>query len=170
MSFTPQIKDHAGDAGSVREALRDVLDELGVQAREDPNGNFWADYTPGSYEPIRLKIFFPEETGVISLEGLAATIEGQPIEDLRRAINYLNAEAQLYRFYVSEGDGPMESELLVRHDLLPNLDEQPVAHTREVRQILTGLCAQKAIFADTLKQIQAGRSWRMIKDALRAMR
>lgn len=170
MTFVPYIKNNAGDAPKFRAALRGVLEEMGVEHREDHDENLWLDYTPGSYEPIRLQMFFPEGTGVIAIEGLLTTIDGQPIEDTRRALNFLNAEAQLYRFYVSEGDGPMESELLIRHDLLPNLDEEPLVHVREVRQVLTGLCAQKAIFADTLTQIQGGRSWRMIKDALRAMR
>ena len=119
---------------------------------------------------MRLKFFFPDGLSILALEGLLAVIEGQPTEDLRRAINYLNAETQLYRFYVSEGDGPMDSELLARCDLLPNLEGEPTFHARELRQAMTGLCAQKAIFADALLQVHGGRSWRLIKDAMRAIR
>ena len=110
------------------------------------------------------------KSGILGVEGMLLGVEGQPTEDLRLAINYLNAEVPTYRFYVSEGDGALDSEIMVRHDLLPNLEAAPDIHPRELRQIMTGLCAQKAIFAETLEQIQGGRSWRMVRDALRAIR
>ncbi len=168
--FHPDIEGHAGGGIRVQTEFRKLLDEVGVTARSDASGAHWADYTPGSYEPIRVKFFFPRSLGILSVEGLIHAVAGQPTEDLRTALNYLNAEVPTYRFYVSEGDGPMDSEILVRYDLLPSVDADPPIHPRELRQTLTGLCAQKAIFAETLSQIQDGRSWRLVKDALRAIR
>jgi hypothetical protein len=168
--FVPDIAGNApGGIASMRE-FQKVLDAVEVNAREDNAGAFWTDYTPGSYDPIRLKFFFPLGLGILAVEGLLATIEGQPTEDLRMAINFLNAEVPTYRFYCSEGDGNLDSEVLVRYDLLPNSESAPQIHPRELRQVLTGLCAQKAIFADTIEAVQGGRSWRMVKDALRAVR
>lgn len=168
--FVPDIPGNApGGIGNQREFTK-VLEALEVKARADSNGAHWTDYTPGSYDPIRVKFFFPENLGILAVEGLLLSIEGQPTEDLRLAINYLNAEVPTYRFYVSEGDGALDSEILVRYDLLPNNESAPQIHPRELRQVLSGLCAQKAIFADTLETIQGGRSWRMVKDALRAVR
>jgi hypothetical protein len=169
-SFVPDIPGNAPGGIGVQREFKKVLEALEVKCRADNSGAFWSDYTPGSYDPIRVKFFFPRNLGILAVEGLLMTIAGQPTEDLRLAINFLNAEVPTYRFYVSEGDGNLESEILVRYDLLPNTESTPAIHPRELRQILTGLCAQKAIFADTLVTVQGGRSWRMVKDALRAVR
>ncbi|RMG18299.1 MAG: hypothetical protein D6731_02320 [Planctomycetota bacterium] len=170
MNFVPDIEGQARGGPAVESAFRAVADDLGLVLRGGRDGVLRCEYTPGSYEPIEFAFRFPEGLGILAVEGALATFEGQPSEELRLAINYLNAEVQTYRFYVSEGEGPSDSVLLVRHDLLPNLDEAPPFHPRELRQILAGLCAQKAIFADTLLQIQEGRPWRLVKDALRALR
>lgn len=170
MTFVRDIQDNSG--GGIKSAveLKKVLEAAEISAREDPQGAFWCDYTPGSYDSIRVKLFFPMKSGILGVEGMLLAVEGQPTEELRLAINYLNAEVPTYRFYVSEGDGALDSELMVRYDLFPNLEAAPDIHPRELRQVMTGLCAQKAIFAETLEQIQGGRSWRMVRDALRAIR
>lgn len=164
MSFVVDIPVNAGEGDHAD--LRKILDELGIQAEKDASGVLHCDYTPGSYEPVRVRFFFPADLGIVGLEGELLSFEGEPLNELRTALNYLNVEVDTYRFYVDEQQGVV----LVRHDLLPNLEVQPAIHPRELRQALTGLCAQKAIFAESLEQVQGGRSWRFVKDALRAFR
>lgn len=172
MSFVPDVSAHGGEAARVANDLRAALKELKVPFKEDGRRDLWVEYTPSpSYEPIQVRFSFVGTLGVCGAEGLLVEIQGDVHEELRTAINYLNLEVAGYRFYVGElAQGRSGEGVHVRHDLLPNLGGGPSIHPRELRQALTGLCAQKAVFADPLRRAQGGGSWRNVKDALRALK
>lgn len=172
MSFVPDVSSHAGDAARVGNDLRAVLKELKVVFKEDARRDLWVEYTPSpSYEAINVRFFFQDGGGIVSAEGLLAELSADVNEELRTAINYLNLELSSFRFYVGELAGGRAGQgIHVRHDLLANLGGGPAIHPRELRQALTGLCAQKAVFADPLRRTQEGGSWRSVKDALRALK
>lgn len=172
MSFVPDVSSHAGDATRVGNDLRAALKEMKVTFKEDGRRDLWVEYTPSpSYEPINVRFFFLGGSGIASAEGLLVELSGDVHEELRTAINYLNLELSSFRFYVGELAGGRSGQgIHVRHDLLANLSGGPAIHPRELRQALTGLCAQKAVFADPLRRAQDGGSWRSVKDALRALK
>lgn len=172
MSFVPDVSAHAGEAARVAGDLRAALKELGVPFKEDGRRDLWVEYTPSpSYEAIPVRFTFSGATGVCGAEGLITDLEGDVHEELRTAINYLNLELSSFRFYAGELEGGRSGRgIHVRHDLLPNLSSVPSIHPRELRQALTGLCAQKAVFADPLRRAQEGGTWRNVKDALRALK
>ncbi len=172
MSFVPDVSGHAGEAARVANDLRAALKELKVPFKEDGKRDLWVEYTPSpSYEAIQVRFTFVGGQGVCGAEGLIAEVEGDVHEELRAAVNYLNLELSSFRFYVGElAGGKAGHGIHVRHDLLPNLGGGPAIHPRELRQALTGLCAQKAVFADPLRRAQDGGSWRNVKDALRALK
>lgn len=173
MSFIPDVPAHAGEAARVANDLRAALKELKVPFKEDGRRDLWVEYTPSpSYEAIQVRFTFAGTLGVCGAEGLLGELAGDEVhEELRAAINYLNMELSGFRFYVGELAGGRSGQgIHVRHDLLPNLGGGPSIHPRELRQALTGLCAQKAVFADPLRRAQDGGSWRNVKDALRALK
>lgn len=172
MSFVPDVSAHAGEAARVANDLRAALKELKVAFKEDGRRDLWVQYTPSpSYEAVQVRFTFVEAHGVCGAEGLVSELSSDDIhEELRAAINYLNMELSGFRFYVGELAGRSGRGIHVRHDLLPNLGGNPSIHPRELRQALTGLCAQKAVFADPLRRAQEGGSWRNVKDALRALK
>jgi hypothetical protein len=170
VTFVPDVTAHAGDAARVGADLRAALKELKVPVREDRR-DLWVEYTPSpSYDPIQVRFFFPGPGGLACAEGLLVELADQVHEELRAAINYLNLELSSYRFYAGDLSGKAGRGVHVRQDLLPNLGGGPSIHPRELRQALTGLCAQKAIFADPLRRAQEGGSWRAVKDALKALK
>jgi hypothetical protein len=174
VSFVPDVSSHAGDAAKVGNDLRGALKELKIAFKEDKGkgADLWVEYTPSpSYEAINVRFFFLAGSGVASAEGLLVELTGDVHEELRTAINYLNLELSSFRFYVGELAGGKSGQgIHVRQDLLANLSGGPAIHPRELRQALTGLCAQKAVFADPLRRAQEGGSWRSVKDALRALK
>jgi hypothetical protein len=172
VSFVPDVSSHAGDAARVGNDLRAALKELKVTFKEDGRRDLWVEYTPSpSYEAIHVRFFFLGGVGIASAEGLLAELSGDVHEELRTAINYLNLELSSFRFYVGDLAGGKSGQgVHVRHDLIANLGGGPSIHPRELRQALTGLCAQKAVFADPLRRAQEGGSWRAVKDALRALK
>lgn len=171
MSFVPDVAKHAADAARVANDLRAALKELKITFKEDGRRDLWLDYTPSpSYEPIQVRFHFLGTTGIACAEGFLAEVAGEVHEELRTAINFLNLELSSFRFYVGERAGGKGQGIHVREDLLPNLGAGPSIHPRELRQALTGLCAQKAIFAEPLRRAQEGGSWRGVKDALRALK
>lgn len=168
MTFTPDVAAHAGDREAARRELQRVLREIELDTREDPTGALWADYTTGSYAPVRIAFSFPASHGVLSIEGELLALEDEPADELGLAINFLNVELDTFRVYAGEGhDG---RAVLIRQDLLPNVDAEPMFHPRELRQVLTGMCAQKQIFADPLRRAASGGAWTVVKDALKAFR
>lgn len=170
MTFIPDVAAHAGDPAKVGNDLKAALKELKIPFKEDGRRDLWVEYTPSpSYEPVNVRFSFAG-SGLCSAEALLAKLDGDVHEELRTAINVLNLELSAYRFYVgdlSTGDG---HGIHVRHDLLPNLTSSPAIHPRELRQALTGLCAQNAVFTEPLERAQGGASWRGVKDALRALK
>ncbi len=168
--FVPDVARHAGDAAKLAGELRQVLRELKLDAREDPRKDLRGEFTPSaSYEPIPLRFFFPGAQGILALEGKLLPLDGPPHEELRHALNFLCQEVSGCRFYVGEEpDG--RRAVFVRADVLPNLDASPALHARDLRQALTSLCAQRAIFADPLQRVQAGQSWRFVRDTLKALK
>lgn len=172
MSFVPDVSGHAGEATRVANDLRAALKELKVSFKEDGRRDLWVEYTPSpSYEAIQVRFTFAGGLGLCGAEGLIAELQGEVHEELRAAINFLNLELSSFRFYVGELAGGRSGQgIHVRHDLLPNLGGGPSIHPRELRQALTGLCAQKAVFADPLRRAQDGGTWRNVKDALRALK
>lgn len=172
MSFVPDVSAHAGDAARVANDLRSALKELKVPFKEDGRRDLWVEYTPSpSYEAIQVRFTFGGGLGLCGAEGLLAELAGDVHEELRAGINYLNLELSSFRFYVGGLAGGRAGQgIHVRHDLLPSLDGGPSIHPRELRQALTGLCAQKAVFADPLRRAQEGSTWRNVKDALRALK
>lgn len=169
-SFVPDIAANGGDPQRVANDLRSALKELKVQFKESAQRELTSEYTPSpSYEAIKVRFHFPGGRGVVAAEGHLLDLEGDPHEELRTAINYLNQEMSVFRFYV--GDAPSgRKALYVRHDMLPNTGGGSHIHSRELRQALTGLCAQKAIFSEPLKRVNGGASWKGVKDALRALK
>jgi hypothetical protein len=165
VSFVPDVAKHAGDPARVANDLRAALKELKVTFKEDGRRDL-------SYEPIQVRFHFLGQVGVACAEGLLAEVTGDVHDELRTAINYLNLELSSFRFYVGALSGGRSGQgIHVRSDLAPNLGGAgPAIHTRELRQALTGLCAQKAIFAEPLRRAQEGGSWRGVKDALRALK
>jgi hypothetical protein len=172
VTFVPDVAKHAADPARVANDLRSALKELKVAFKEDGKRDLNLEYTPSaSYEPIQVRFHFLGTVGVACAEGLIAELEGEVHEELRAAINFLNLELSSFRFYVGERAGAKGQGIHVRQDLLPNLGGSgPSIHPRELRQALTGLCAQKAIFAEPLRRAQEGSSWRGVKDALRALK
>ncbi|MBX3466069.1 MAG: hypothetical protein KF878_04095 [Planctomycetes bacterium] len=171
MSFVPDVSAHAGDAARVANDLRAALKELKVPFKEDGRRDLWVEYTPSpSYQAIAVRFFFHDRLGVCCAEGLLGEVAGEVHEELRMAINYLALELSTFRFYVGDLAQGRGRGIHVRHDLLPSTGGGPAIHPRELRQALTGLCAQKAVFADPLRRCQEGASWRNVKDALRALK
>lgn len=168
--FVPDVAGHAGSAAKLAGELRQVLRELKVDAREDPRKDLRGEFTPSaSYEPIPLRFFFPGGQGILAVEGTLILLEGPPHEELRHALNFLCQEVAACRFYAGqEPDG--RRAVFARADLLPNLDAAPALHARDLRQALTGLCAQRAIFAEPLQRVQGGQSWRFVRDTLKALK
>lgn len=164
MTFVSGISANSGGARQVEKELRKTLRELDINTSEDGQGNIFVDYTPGSYDPVQVRFSFPDGLGIVAMEAELLPLQDEAGEELRIALNFLNVEVDTYRFYVGEG------KICVRHDMIPNLDASMWIHPRELRQVLTGLCAQNAIFADSLNQVQNGKSWRFVKDALKAFR
>lgn len=167
-SFAPDVTGNAGDAATLNGKLRDLLRELEVTTSDGPDGAVWTEYTPGGYDPIGVRFRLPAGLGILAVEGELVELGDEVADDLWIALNYLNSEVSTYRFFV--GEGRSGKAVFARQDLLPNLEDEPALHPRELRQAMTGLCAQGAIFAESLKQVQGGRSWRYVKDALRAFR
>lgn len=168
MTFRPNVLGNAGDPETSRRELQRLLRELEIDAEPDSAGTYWALYGAGSYDPVRVALALSPDGGVVAIEGELLALDGDPAEDLLLALNHLNVEVDAYRFYPGDGqDGPA---VLVRHDLLPNLDDDEPFHPVELRQALTGMCGQKQMFADALGRIQGGASWRQIKDAIKAFR
>lgn len=170
MSFVPDVQ---GNASGVRgpSELRRVLDELGIGVDPDPTGVMRTEYTPGSYDPIEVCFRFPPDNAILAVEGTLVDLgEDEAAEDISLAVNLLNVEVGIYRFYVARGLQGTAC-VFVRIDILPAIGDGSWLQARELRQALTGLCTQKAVFEEPLLGIQRqGRSWRSIKDALRAMR
>jgi hypothetical protein len=170
VTFIPDVAAHAGDPAKVGNDLKAALKELKIPFKEDGRRDLWVEYTPSpSYQPVNVRFSFAG-SGLCSAEGLVVELEGEAHEELRTAINVLNLELSAYRFYVGDRAGGEGRGVHVRSDLLPNLAAAPSVHPRELRQVLTGMCAQKAIFGDPLKRSQEGASWRAVKDALRALK
>ncbi len=168
MTFTPDVAAHAGDREAALRDLKRVLREVEVEFREDPTGALWAEYTPGSYDPVRVCFSFPAQHGILAVEGELFPLLEDPAHELLEAINFLNVEIDAYRVYAGEGhDGPA---VLIRQDVLPNVDAEPTFHPRELRQVLTGMCGQKQIFTDPLRRVQEGGPVSGVKDALKAFR
>lgn len=165
----PDLAANAGEALRVFNDLRAALRDLELPASEGGARELWVEFSPSpSYEPVQVRFAFPERIGVLTAVGQLFPITSEPGEELRTALNYLNQEQALYTFYVAGGpDGP---EVVVRHDLLPNLRQNPSLHSKEVHQALTGLCTQKQIFGAQLQKVADGGSWRFVKDALKAVR
>jgi hypothetical protein len=173
VSFVPDVAKHSGEPGRVGNDLRTALKELKVTFKEDSRRDLWLEYTPSpSYEPIQVRFHFLGAVGIACAEGLLAEVTGDVHEELRTAVNFLNLELSSFRFYVGALSGGKSGQgIHVRSDLVPNLaGAGPAIHPRELRQALTGLCAQKAIFAEPLRRAQEGSSWRGVKDALRALK
>jgi len=169
--FVADVAKHAGEALRVYNDLRGALRELDVRTQEVGNRELTTDFTPSpSYEPITVRFLFPEAHGLVAAEGLLFALPPgeEPTEDLRIGLNYLNQELGTFSFYVAPVEGG--SEVVVRQDLLPNLNQRSSLHPREIKHAMTGLCAQKAIFAGPLQRVQEGHSWRFVKEALKAIR
>lgn len=167
--FKPDVTASAGEPLRVYNDLRGALRELELESSEGGNREIWLEFSPNaSYEPILVRFAFLERGGVLSAIGQLFQIQSEPAEEFGTALNFLNQELPQYTFYVAGGaDGP---EVSVRKDLLPNLRGSPAVHSKEVLQTLTGLCAQKQIFAGPLQRVAEGASWRFVKDALKAVR
>lgn len=167
--FKPDVAASAGEALRVYNDLRAALRELELESSEGGNREIWLEYSPNpSYEPILVRFAFLERGGTLSAVGQLFQIQSEPSDEFRTALNFLNQELAQFTFYVAGGaDGP---EVSVRKDLLPNLRAGPTVHAKEVQQTLTGLCAQKQIFAAPLQRVAEGASWRFVKDALKAVR
>jgi hypothetical protein len=169
-SFVPDIATHAGDPQRVANDLRTALKELKISFKESGQRELQSEFTPSpSYEAIKVRFHFPGGRGIVAAEGHLLDLDGEPHEELRIAINYLNQEMSVFRFYVGDAVSGRKA-LYVRHDMLPNTSGGAQIHSRELRQALTGLCAQKAIFAEPLKRVNGGASWKGVKDALRALK
>lgn len=170
MPFVPDVAANVPEAQRVQNDLRAALKELKLPSKEDPaKREFLLEFTPStSYDPIKVRAHLPGGRGILGLEGHVLDLEAEVHEELRTAINYLNLELGLYRFYVGEQPGDRQA-LFVRHDVLTSAAGAAV-HARELRQALTGLCAQKAIFAEPLKRVQGGASWKGVQQALRALK
>ena len=158
-------------AGSAEAAFADVqaaLTELGVSSARGRRHELLLDYVVNpAYDPVRVKLFFSEDFGVLGAEGLLAVLEQAPNLDFDLALNFLNHEAAPFRFYVAEGaDG---DELLVRQDLLPSLGRKKAFTTKQIKQALTGLCAQREVFLDPLMGVLRGRPWESVREALRSL-
>jgi hypothetical protein len=169
LPFVPDVAANVPEVPRVQSDLRVALKELKVLSKDDAKKDTLLEFTPSSsYDPIKVRISFPGGRGVAALEGHVMDLEGELHEELRTAINYLNLELGLFRFYV--GDMPGERRaVFVRHDVLSST-QAPAVHARELRQALTGLCAQKAIFAEPLKRAQEGAPWKGVQQALRALK
>lgn len=169
MPFVPDVAANVPEVPRVQSDLRVALKELKIPSKEDVKKDTTLEFTPSSsYDPVKVRISFPGGRGVVALEGHVLDLEGELHEELRTAINYLNLELGLFRFYV--GDLPGERRaVFVRHDVLSN-STPPAVHPRELRQALTGLCAQKAIFGEPLKRAQEGAPWKGVQQALRALK
>jgi len=168
--FNADLATNAGDPAQVYDDLRGILRDLGVDFQEVGGHEILAGYTPNaaSYDPISIRFWFPEQTGVLVADGLILPLEEEPSHDLRVALNYLNSELYTFSFFVVDTDnGP---EVMVRQALLPCVDQAPTLHPREIQHALTGLCAQKAIFAGPLGRVAEGSSWRFVKEALKSVR
>lgn len=168
MTFNPNVAANAGDHDAVQAEFKAVVQQLEVDAREDATGTVWVDFQTGSYDPIRVSLAFPEEDAILVAEGELLALDQKPGPALRLALNFLNVEVDAFRFFTGEGhDGPA---VLIRHDLLPNLNPGPAFLAREVKSVLTGMCAHKAVFAESLAQALHDDTWQGVQDALRSFR
>ncbi|MBL4845962.1 MAG: hypothetical protein JKY65_10575 [Planctomycetes bacterium] len=163
MSFTPNVEANAGQGERVLAELRGTLRELGI-----PTTGLGAvsktDWTPGSYETMSYRFWAPEGLGLVAIEGKICDLEGEPTDDLRVALNHMNVELENLRYYAAG------STIYVRTDLLPYTEKSKWINPRELKLALTTLCAQSALFKETLVSIQGGRRWASVKDAIRSMR
>lgn len=163
MSFTPDVESNAGQGERVQAELRGTLRELGVETTGlGPIAK--AEWTPGSYETMSYRFWAAEGLGMIALEGKLVELDDEPSEDLRFALNHINVELENIRYYAAG------NAIYVRTDLLPYVDKSKQINPRELKLALTNLCAQGALFKDTLLSIQSGRPWTAVKDVIRSMR
>lgn len=168
MSFTADVDGNAGEALVVFNDLRGVLRELGIDARAASNNELRAEFRGDSqYDPIQVRFTFPERGGIVAIEGLLLSLNEEPGDELRLAINFLNQELQGLKLYV-QGDSE-QSDVVISAALLPTLGSPSLAG-REVKQALMALCAHKAIFAGPLERVQGGHSWRFVRDAMKALK
>jgi len=169
MSFAANVDAKAGEALVVFNDLRGVLRELEIDARAASNNELRAEFQgDAQYDPIKVRFTFPERYGIVAVEGLLLSLAGDPSEELRLAVNFLNQELQGLKLYV-QGDSE-QSDVVISANLIPTLDSSPTLHPREVQQALMALCAHKAIFAGPLERVQGGHPWRFVRDAMKALK
>ena len=169
MSFAARVDARAGEALVVFNDLRGVLRELEIDARAASNNELRAEFRgDAQYEPIKVRFTFPEGCGVVAIEGLLLSLDGDPSEELRLALNFLNQELLGLKLYI-QGDSE-RSDVVISASLLPSVDASPALHPREVQQALMALCGHKAIFASPLERVQGGHSWRFVRDAMKALK
>jgi hypothetical protein len=167
--FVPDLVNQSGEVLRVFNDLRYTLRQMDLETGEVGSRELLIEYQANAaYEPIRIKFLFPESFGTLAAEGLLFGVEGEPSDEVRLALNFLNQELPLFTFYVAPR--AQGHEILVRQDVLPDLRDKVTISPKELRHVLTGLCAQKEIFTDVLRGVQEGRSWRTVRDALKALR
>jgi hypothetical protein len=170
VTFVPDVGANLPDTQRVANDLRAALKELKVAFKEDAKREVQAEFTPSpSYEAIKLRMHFPGGRALLGLEGHVCDVAGEQHEELRAALNYLNLELGQFRYYVGDQPGGGLA-VFVRHDLLPTTEKGAAVAARELRQALTSLCQQKAIFAEPLRRVQAGDSWKSIQSALKSLK
>lgn len=163
MSFKPNVEANAGDGERIIAELRGTLRELGIQTT-GLGTIAKAEWTPGSYDSMPYRFWAAEGLGLVAIEGKLCDLGAEPTEGLRLALNLINVELESLRYYTAG------SVIYVRTDLLPYTEKSKWINPRELKLAMTTLCAQAALFKDTLESIQGGRRWNSVKDVIRSMR
>lgn len=167
--FTPDVAAQAGDATQALADAKAALAAADIKASQSSSRGLFTSYAPSpNYDPIEVTFSCLEGEGILVVDGVLAELGGEPPEELRVALNYLNRELPALCFYLARGSkGP---EVRVRQDLLPAADVPPRFDPRELTQTLTSLCMHRAVLEDSIRAVQRGRPWKAVSDALRSLR